>query len=108
MPWNWHLKFACLAAIFGGDTAAFGWATKIDSIQQPKILFDYLSKNIFVLILGMPQNGNPVSQSVVGVAHPKKRNFWVPKKTQFLGPKGGKIVPQWTLGVSHNFEPFHW
>ena len=63
---------------FGGDTAAFGLATKINSIPQPKILFDYLSKNIFVLILGMPQNGNPVSQLVVWVAHPKK--------TQFLGP----------------------
>ena len=43
------LTFACLAAIFGGETAAFGLSTKINSILQPRILFNYLSKNIFVL-----------------------------------------------------------
>ena len=43
------LTFACLAANFGGKTAAFGLSTKINSILQPRILFNYLSKNIFVL-----------------------------------------------------------
>ena len=43
------LTFACLAAIFGGETAAFGLSTKIKSIPQSRILFNYLSKNIFVL-----------------------------------------------------------
>ena len=43
------LTFACLAAIFGGETAAFGLSTKINSIPQSRILFNYLSKNIFVL-----------------------------------------------------------
>ena len=43
------LTFACLAAIFGGETAAFGLSTKIKSILQPKFFLIYLFKNIFVL-----------------------------------------------------------
>ena len=69
---------------------------KLIPSNNQKILFDFLSKNIFVLILGMPQNGNPVPQLVVGVAHPKKnaifgslkkRNFWVPRGER-LCPNG--------------------
>ena len=43
------LTFAWLAAIFGGETAAFGLSTKIKSILQPKFFLIYLFKNIFVL-----------------------------------------------------------
>ena len=96
------LTFAWLAAIFGGETAAFGLSTKIKSILQPRILFNYLSKNIFVLYRyawkrqplclnccwGLPiLKKNAISGSL------KKRNFWVP----IFG--GGKIVPQLTLSV---------
>ena len=35
----------------------------------------------------MPENGNPCASIVVeGCPSQKKRDFWVPKKTQFLGP----------------------
>ncbi len=39
----------------------------------------------------MPENGNPVSQLFLRVAHPqKKRNFWVPKKNAIFGSQGGE------------------
>ena len=39
----------------------------------------------------MPENGNPVPQLLLRVAHPqKKRNFWVPKKNAIFGSQGGK------------------
>ena len=74
------LTFACLAAIFGGETAAFGLSTKtIPSLNQEFFLIIY--SKIFLFCVGMPENGNPVPHLVLRVAHPlKKRNFWVPKK----------------------------
>ena len=42
----------------------------------------------------MPENGNPCASIVVeGCPSSKKRNFWVPKKTQFLGPRGEDCAP---------------
>ena len=84
------LTFACLAAIFGGETAAFGLSTKIKSILQPKF-FLIMYPKIFLFCIGMPENGNPCASIVVeGCPSSKKRNFWVPKKTQFSSPKGGE------------------
>ena len=72
------LTFACLAVIFGGETAAFGLSTKIKSILQPKFFLIIHSK-IFLFCIGMPENGNPCA-SIVVEGCPSS------KKTRFLGP----------------------
>ena len=72
------LTFACLAAIFGGETAAFGLSTKtIPSLNQEFFLIIY--SKIFLFCLGMPENGNPCA-SIVVEGCPSS------KKTRFLGP----------------------
>ena len=72
------LTFAWLAAIFGGETAAFGLSTKIKSILQPKF-FLIIYPKIFLFCIGMPENGNPCA-SIVVEGCPSS------KKTRFLGP----------------------
>ena len=101
------LTFACLAAIFGGETAAFGLSTKtIPSLNQEFFLIIY--SKIFLFYLGMPENGNPCASIVVeGCPSSKKRNFWVPKKTQFSSPKGGKDCAPIDVECPHNFESSH-
>ena len=58
------LTFAWLAAIFGGETAAFGLSTKtIPSLNQEFFLIIY--PKIFLFCIGMPENGNPCASIVV-------------------------------------------
>ena len=90
------LTFACLAAIFGGETAAFGLSTKtIPSLNQEFFLIIY--SKIFLFCLGMPENGNPCASIVVeGCPSSKKRDFWVPKKNAIFGSQfseGEKLCP---------------
>ena len=103
------LTFACLAAIFGGETAAFGLSTKtIPSLNQEFFLIIY--SKIFLFCVGMPENGNPCASIVVeGCPSSKKRDFWVPKKTQFLGPnfRRGKNCAPIDVECPHNFESSH-
>ena len=90
--------FAWLAAIFGGETAAFGLSTKIKSILQPKFFLIYLFKNIFVLYRYAWKRQPLCLNCCWGLPIPKKRDFWVPKKTQFLGPnfrRGKDCAPNW-------------
>ena len=92
------LTFAWLAAIFGGETAAFGLSTKIKSILQPKFFLIYLFKNIFVLYRYAWKRQPLCLNCCWGLPIPKKRDFWVPKKTQFLGPnfwRGKDCAPNW-------------
>ena len=72
------LTFACLAAIFGGETAAFGLSTKIKSILQPKFFLIYLFKNIFVLYRYAWKRQPLCLNCCWGLP--------IPKKTRFLGP----------------------
>ena len=58
----------------------------------------------------MPENGNPCASIVVeGCPSQKKRDFWVPKKTQFLGPNfwRGKDCAPIDVECTHNFESPH-
>ena len=71
------LTFACLAAIFGGETAAFGLSTKtIPSLNQEFFLIIYSKISLFCI--GMPEYGNPCA-SIVVEGCPSS-------KTRFLGP----------------------
>ena len=104
------LTFACLAAIFGGETAAFGLSTKtIPSLNQEFFLIIY--SKIFLFCVGMPENGNPCASIVVEgcpsskknaiFGSLKKRNFWVP----IFG--GGKNCAPIDVECPHNFESSH-
>ena len=102
------LTFACLAAIFGGETAAFGLSTKINSIPQSRILFNYLSKNIFVLYRYAWKRQPLCLNCCWGLPISKNAIFGSLRKTQFLGPnfrRGKKLCPNWRW-VSTQFQIF--
>ena len=84
------LTFACLAAIFGGETAAFGLSTKtIPSLNQEFFLIIY--SKIFLFCIGMPENGNPCASIVVeGCPSSKKTQFLGPKKNAIFESQGGE------------------
>ena len=98
------MKLTFKVCLFGGNSLA---AKRRPLVKLPKLIpslnqkfFLIICPKIFLFCIGMPENGNPVSQLVLRVAHPQKNAiFGSLKKNAILGPKGGKIVPQLTLGV---------
>ena len=101
------MKLTFKVCLFGGNFwRQFLAAKRRPLVCLPKLnpsfsqnSFWFIYSKIFLFCIGMPENGNPCASIVVeGCPSSKKRDFWVPKKTQFLGPnfwRGKDCAPNW-------------